>query len=950
MSAVAEIYLTGRIVPDGHFVIAGHSTDHETQLRPEELASMLFAWDEHSFYGSFLETTETDIRLDPLEALRLFTSPRWLEHIHVMLSDEMETYREHAFLIKNALASGRFVPDFPRWKQGVTGWRLVETNQPCPGYVHDWLSFVLDHAITHHPALSLAWSHLQREYPALYIMGHEVSPHIDERDWLQSIGLLPDPAPFRTCIQIVESARDTTDWQLKVLLQDREHPDQLIELAADDGSADSLVPSAWQEHFASCERDLQKCLDLVPWLAQDAEHTKIRTRLSTEEAWRFLTEESLRLVQAGIHVFLPAWWEQVRKAKPTLKAVIRTSPIRQARTYFDVSRIMDFEWKLAVGSVELNEHEFRALLLQKQKLMQINGQWIQVTPELVSQIQKTLKMSMGRDGLSFRDILQMHLQSTVEEREQANIDDDEASALQVKLELDHQLQQLLSQLQEIRHIPLAAQPSSFHGTLRKYQLEGSSWLLFLRQLGLGACLADDMGLGKTIQFITYLLHKKERKIGSLHTPSLLICPTSVIGNWQKELERFAPALQVYLHYGNTRQKGEHFLSSIAGADLVITSYALSHLDEAELASLSWDTICLDEAQHIKNAYTKQAQAIRRLHGDFRIALTGTPIENRLTELWSIFEFLNPGFLGSQQAFSRRFVEPIERDQDQELIKRLQRLIQPFLLRRVKTDPAIQLDLPEKIEEKVYVRLTTEQAALYESTIQNMFGKLDETAAMARRGLILTTLTRLKQICDHPALVLKERNGRDDITRSHKLERVLELVEEVRQKKERCLIFTQYIQMGHLMQRVLEAEGHGPVFFLHGGTSKEMRDQMIARFQDPALPDGERAGIFILSLRAGGIGLNLTEANHVFHLDRWWNPAVESQATDRVYRIGQERSVNVYKFITLGTIEERIDDMMERKLQLSQKIVGTGENWITELSASELQELFMLRNEWLDGKG
>lgn len=948
MSAVAHIQLNGQMLEDGKLLITGHAQDSNAPIPPEELASLLFAWDEASFYGSFLETTDAQLCLSPVEALRFFTTPCALTHILLTYDVKLMTYRKYALLIHDALVHGEFLPDFSSWKRGEAGWQLTARDEPTPPAVHKWLSLVLQHAISEHFGLSMAWNHLHSEYPALYAMGEEISSHLDEQDWLQTIGLLRDSTPFRTCIQLVEASGGAEDWQLKILLQEREHPEHLVEIPPGPSIA-QLIPTPWQTHASRFVHDIQKCLAMIPWLASD-DPTQLRRSLSNEEAWRFLTEGSLQLVQSGIHVLLPAWWDQVRRTKPTLKAVLKSSPPRNSQTFFDVSQIMDFEWRLAIGSVELREQDFQALLSRQQRLMQINGQWIQVTPQLVAQIRHTLKQAAGQKGLSLRDVLQMHLLSQQDGQDELRSEADIEPVLSVELELDDQLRQLVFQLQKLSHIPLMQQPSAFQGTLRKYQLEGSSWLLFLRRLGLGACLADDMGLGKTIQFITYLLLLKETAGTRPSAPSLLICPTSVMGNWQKELARFAPTLRVYIHYGNARKAGDVFLASIRDADLVITTYALSHLDTQLLTSCRWDTICLDEAQHIKNAETKQARAIRRLKAAYRIALTGTPIENRLAELWSIFEFLNPGYLGSQQEFARHFVDPIERDHKPEAIARLQRLIQPFLLRRDKTDPAIQLDLPEKIEEKEYVRLTAEQAALYESTIQDMFTKLEGSSAMARRGLILTTLTRLKQICDHPALVHRERHPSDSIARSRKLERLLELVEEIRANGERCLIFTQYLQMGYLLQRALEAAGFGPVFFLNGGTPKDMRDQMIHRFQDASLPDSERAGIFILSLRAGGIGLNLTAANHVFHIDRWWNPAVESQATDRVYRIGQSRNVSVYKFITLGTIEERIDEMMERKHTLSKKIVGSGESWITELSVAELQDLLMLRHEWLDGKG
>ncbi|MCL6459708.1 MAG: DEAD/DEAH box helicase, partial [Gorillibacterium sp.] len=339
-------------------------------------------------------------------------------------------------------------------------------------------------------------------------------------------------------------------------------------------------------------------------------------------------------------------------------------------------------------------------------------------------------------------------------------------------------------------------------------------------------------------------------------------------------------------------------------------------------------------------------AIRRLEGGHRIAMTGTPIENRLTELWSIFDFLNPGYLGPLREFNRTYVQAIERTGDREPLERVQRLIKPFMLRREKKDPTILLDLPEKSEGKVYVSLTTEQASLYENHIRDMFDRLESLSAMERRGMILASLTRLKQVCDHPTLLLKDERS-SWRGRSSKVERLLDMVRELRSEGDRCLIFTQFVEAGHLLERALREQLGENTQFLHGGTSKAARDAMIDRFQDETLPDAERPGVFLLSLKAGGIGLNLTAANHVFHFDRWWNPAVENQATDRAYRIGQTRHVQVHKFVTLGTLEERIDEMLERKLALSNQIVSSSENWITELSTNDLRELFRLRREWIE---
>ncbi|MGG1659822.1 DEAD/DEAH box helicase [Brevibacillus sp. NRS-1366] len=952
MSTVTTLVLTGELLADGRFLIAG-TGQHGELIDPTELAGALFAWDENSYYGTFLEKSEQGLLLTPSEALSFFTNPPWLAHRDFSWSDSFSTLREIAITIHRALVEGTIVPDYPTWKKGRLGWKIACAPEEVSAQANRWLSFALEEVIMGTGEVARAWDQLVTQFPALAVMGEELSPHLQEREWLQSIGWLPDLTPFRTCLQIVEAEGSMGEWLLHVYLQDRAQPDRLFLLEPDqlrsEGAATAEIPFAWREHWDRFLADLQKCSEILPWLHQKKTGPNpFVTRLSNEQAWTFLTASSLQLVQAGIHVFLPAWWEQVRRVKPKLKAKVTSSVGSSRQSFLGISQVMDFEWKLALGSVELTEEEFEQLIKQKQRLLKIRGHWVQLTPDLFTQLQEALKKSKGKNALTLRDVMNMHLTAPVEVEEVAEDDPDAPYSLAVEVELNQHLLELMRQLQETRHIPLLPQPLDFHGTLRKYQLEGSSWLLFLRRFGLGACLADDMGLGKTVQFITYLLHLKQNGVSG--TPSLLICPTSVIGNWQKELQRFAPSLNVFIHYGNARHKKDDFLSATQSADLVITSYALSHLDETELSSVTWNTICLDEAQNIKNAYTKQASAVRDLRAWHRIALTGTPIENRLSELWSIFDFLNPGYLGSLSEFSQRFVLPIERDQDQALITQVQRLIQPFLLRRVKTDPSIQLDLPEKSEGKEYVPLTAEQGALYETAIQDMFDRMDNASPMERRGLILTTLTRLKQLCDHPALILNEITTTDETVRSHKLERILELIGDIRQKGERCLIFTQYIEMGNMLQRVLTREGYGPVMFLNGATKKEKRDEMITRFQDPSLPDDERGAIFILSLRAGGTGLNLTEANHVIHLDRWWNPAVENQATDRAHRIGQQRNVHVYKFISLGTIEERIDEMMERKLSLSQQIVGSGESWITELSTSELRELFTLRHDWLDKKG
>jgi SNF2 family DNA or RNA helicase len=396
-------------------------------------------------------------------------------------------------------------------------------------------------------------------------------------------------------------------------------------------------------------------------------------------------------------------------------------------------------------------------------------------------------------------------------------------------------------------------------------------------------------------------------------------------------------LNVLAYHGAAR-KQMNLAKQAAQHDVVISSYALLHRDEKHLAEVKWGDVILDEAQNIKNPGTKQAQAARKLDAQWRAALTGTPVENRLAELWSIFQFLNPGYLGSQQDFQDRFARPIERANDPAATKRLKSLVGPFILRRVKTDLSVISDLPDKNEMKVYCNLTKEQATLYQAVVRDSIKRIEEAEGIERRGIVLATLMKLKQVCNHPAQFLGD--GSAVPGRSGKLARLTEMLDEVRSVRERALVFTQFAEMGTLLKSYLQDMLNDEVLFLHGGTPAKARDKMVERFQND--PNGPL--VFILSIKAGGTGLNLMRANHVFHFDRWWNPAVENQATDRAFRIGQTRNVQVYKYLCTGTFEEKIDDMIERKKALAESIVGTSEAWITELTTAQLRDLFTLRKE------
>ncbi|TEB07793.1 ATP-dependent helicase HepA [Pelotomaculum schinkii] len=930
-------------LPGKGFIIWAAGADHTTVFH--ELKYLLFARHKASYYGTFIDTGSHRGRealyLSPLTSLDFFTTRTWSGELDWRWSDETRALMEAAPRFRKALAAGCWKPDFDKWREGRRGWRMDwERASGCGDlpvivpFIDEWADLIINNLIEEKPEIGRTWEKILSSYPVLIPAQDRSQPLTgDEETWLEAAGWQQDHTPFRTCLELAEPDGEDTAWLLNIILQDKE----------DRGSLAAWEPGAmrpdWQEHSDRVERDIQKWIDILPWL-QDSRgegSAGLRRELTEVDAWEFLNTGSIQLAQAGHTVFLPKWWQEVQKLVPSLKIRTRSSVGSSKESLLGVSQIVQFDWNLAVGGLELPEEEFRKLVAKKRRLVRIQGKWIQLDPAFVKKIQQYLRK---KDGISLGEILHMRLLTPVDETS-LEPEPGPAEALQVEVELSGQFARMVEQLNNLDQIPILETIASFYGSLRRYQLAGASWLLFLRRFGLGGCLADDMGLGKTIQWIAYLLKVQENE--NPPCPSLLICPTSVLGNWQKELARFAPSLKVQLHYGPQRAKGPDFLSSIEGVGLVITSYNLAHIDEEDLAAVEWDCICLDEAQNIKNAYTKQAAAVRKFKGRHRIAMTGTPMENRLTELWSLFDFINPGYLGSSKEFNRSFISAIEKKGDATDIGRVQKLIRPFLLRRVKNDPAIELDLPEKQEQKEYIPLTVEQASLYESVLEDLFNKLEKSDGMARRGLILSTLMKLKQICDHPALFLKEGPLENINAGSKKVERLLEMIAELRQQGDRCLIFTQFIRMGQLLQEVILKELGEESYYLHGGTPRKERDEMVARFQDTG---SHNYNIFILSLKAGGLGLNLTAANHVFHFDRWWNPAVENQATDRSHRIGQNRHVMVHKFISLGTMEERIDEVLERKSSLNEQIIGAGEAWVTEISTSELRELFSLRKEWV----
>jgi SNF2 family DNA or RNA helicase len=498
------------------------------------------------------------------------------------------------------------------------------------------------------------------------------------------------------------------------------------------------------------------------------------------------------------------------------------------------------------------------------------------------------------------------------------------------------LENLLHNLEQARAIESRPLPTNFIGDLRPYQSRGHAWMHFLVDQGFGACLADDMGLGKTVQAITVMLDwKKQRPNG---TAILIVCPVSVLGNWRRELNRFAPELRVTMHHGKGRaETADDFRKALANNDILLTSYNLLQRDEEIMQEVTFEGVILDEAQNIKNPTTRQSQVARALRGHFRLALTGTPLENRPLDLWSIMDFLNEGLLGSRTQFMQTLEHPIVKQRRAGSMSALARLVRPFVLRRLKIDPEIVADLPEKTEQIVTATLSREQAILYESVVRKGLQEVEKAAeGIQRRGAILTTLLRLKQVCNHPAHYLMDGSALP--SRSGKLDLLSEMIEEALEEGDRCLIFTQFKEMGSLLKSHTETMFGHPVLFLHGGVPQKERDQMVTDFQ-ASRPDGPK--LFVLSLKAGGTGLNLTAANRVFHYDRWWNPAVEDQATDRAFRIGQQRNVFVHKFVCSGTLEERIQQMLDRKREVADSLLAAGENWLTELDNEELKRLLTL---------
>jgi SNF2 family DNA or RNA helicase len=649
--------------------------------------------------------------------------------------------------------------------------------------------------------------------------------------------------------------------------------------------------------------------------------------LSIEQVMTFLHEQAPVLERAGVRVLLPSWWN--KRVGSRVRGAARPATDQITPAGLDVRALTTVDWRVVLDGEPLSEDDRGRLAAAKHELVHLRGRWVRFD---AADVAKSLAVFRKRDEEATDPVGPLGLLAL-----QADADSD----LETSHEAPDWIAELLAGLPDDRLVPID-EPAGFVGTLRPYQRRGLGWLAFLDRLGLGGCLADDMGLGKTAQLLALLAH--ERTANPLPGPTIVICPLSVVHNWETETARFTPGLRTHVHHGPDRAKGEDLFAIVRDTDVLITTYAVAARDTADLASIGWRRMVADEAQQVKNPHTAAAKALRKIPARQKLALTGTPVENRLSELWSICDLVNPGLLGSEKSFRERFAVPIERNRSPEPTAALRTLVQPFLLRRSKSDRSLVPELPPKVEQVAWASLTKEQATLYQSVVDVLLTTLKKmnTAGNAkndidRRGTILAALTRLKQICNHPVHYLGD-GGRLS-GRSGKLTRFDELIDDLLDADERMLVFTQFREMGELLTRHFNERLGLQVPFLHGGVTKARRDRMVEKFQA-----GEGGPLLLVSLKAGGSGLNLTAASQVVHYDRWWNPAVEDQASDRAWRIGQQRTVLVHQMVCRGTIEERIHELMAAKRDLADRVIGTGEGFITELSTDEIRDLVMLRSE------
>lgn len=649
--------------------------------------------------------------------------------------------------------------------------------------------------------------------------------------------------------------------------------------------------------------------------------------LTEENVIAFLATGAKILTDARIEVLLPISITYVRPSLAIRGPFAPESSRIDQHSVVGLAEMQDFHWQLALGDIVLSDQEMATISRSKSGLVNIRGKWVYADAQSLTAAAQFIESQRAlralNEPLNLIQLIQLAANA-----------DPEATPVPISRIQNMGWLDALSAGAQLQPTTRSI-PTNLVASLRDYQHRGFEWLHYLSDLGVGAILADDMGLGKTIQVLTLLASTAG------NGPTLIVCPMSVVGNWQREATQFTPDLRVHIHHGGDRERGINFTTLVETVDIVVTSFSIMDRDHELLQQTQWSYLIVDEAQHVKNSRTKQARSLRTLTAKNRIALTGTPVENRLEDLRSLMDLVNPGLLGSPSTFKARYAIPIERERDSAALARLKAITSPFILRRLKSDPTIISDLPEKVEQLVRANLSTEQAALYQAVLDQLMLDLKDLAGMGRKGAVLATLTQLKQICNHPGHYLKNDPAivRDGTHRSGKVELLEDILTNIFAKDERVLLFTQFTAFGKLLDPWLSSIVASPIPFLHGGISRTQREQLVTDFSHETGPP-----LLLASLQTGGTGINLTAANHVVHLDRWWNPAVENQATDRAYRIGQQRRVEVRKFICIGTIEERINSLLTKKAELSELTVGSGENWLTELSNDEIFELMHLSND------
>lgn len=701
-------------------------------------------------------------------------------------------------------------------------------------------------------------------------------------------------------------------YQVTFKIEDKSEDFRIDILVNNTSLQDIMTMSTFASERMEILKQLAILCDIVEGLDKYIDDKgRHRICFSLQSFTSFLLQVIPAMKLLGVNVLLPKALQQIIKPKVTLR--LKTKQNKESNSFISISDLLDFDWCVAVGNENLTSEEFEKLLGIASGLLKFKEQYVYLNDADMAKLQKVLN---APPKLKPGEILQAALSGEY---------------LGTSVVLTDEIRELIRKFTSQSDIPL---PEGIQAQLRPYQERGFSWMYRNMKIGFGSIIADDMGLGKTLQVITLLLKAKEEG-GLDKAKALVVVPTGLLHNWECEIARFAPQLSSVIYHGPSRDLKDEACTS---ADILLTTYGVIRTDVDKLKKRKWQMLIIDEAQNIKNSDTAQSKAIHSIPANTNIAMSGTPVENRLSEFWSIIDFTNKGYLGSQKDFTEKYARPIQKDGDKHVAERFRKVTAPFMMRRLKTDKSIISDLPDKIERNEFASLTSEQAALYHETInksmeaiEGMEGEDNETL-FKRQGLILQMMLALKQICNHPTQYLKD--NRMDATLSGKTEMLLDLLRSIIDSNEKVLIFTQFREMGDLLQHFIRKELDEEPMFYHGGCSLKQRQTMVDRFQND-----RNSRIFILSLKAAGTGLNLTAATHVIHYDLWWNPAVEAQATDRAYRIGQHNNVQVHRFITQNTFEERIDAMIQEKKHLADMTVSSGENWIGKLSNKELREIF-----------